>query len=65
MHKSGDCVLGNVGNLKSTEYCPQTIRERPQVMNTHPRPKAYENSELHDFSRFPERLLLLLIYYIV
>ncbi len=37
----------------------------PQVINTCRRPKAYENSELHDFSRFPERLLLLLIYYIV
>ena len=65
MHKSSECVLGNLGNLKENECCPHTIPEGPQVMNTCRRPNAYEASELHDFSRYPERLLLLLIYYIV
>ncbi len=65
MHMSGPARVGKRREFEENECCPHTSPEDPQVMNIRRRPKAQEDSELHDFSRFPERLLLLLIYYIV
>ena len=34
MHKSDECVLENLGNLKRMNVVPTTTHETPQVMNT-------------------------------
>ncbi len=34
MHKSDECVWGNIGNLEEAELCPTTTPETPQMMNT-------------------------------
>lgn len=34
MHKSRECVLGNLGKSEANECCPHTISEAPQMMNT-------------------------------
>lgn len=34
MHKSVECVLGNLGNLKRMKRCPHNDPEDPQGMNT-------------------------------
>ena len=34
MHKSGEYVLGNVGNLERINVVPTMIPEAPQMMNT-------------------------------
>ena len=39
MHKSDECVLGNLGNLKRMNVVPTTTPETPQVMNTRAEPK--------------------------
>ena len=40
MHKSDECVLENLGNLKRLNVVPTTNPETPQVMNTCAEPKA-------------------------
>ncbi len=34
MHKSDECMLGNLGNLKRMKVVPKTTPETPQMMNT-------------------------------
>lgn len=40
MHKSDECVLENLGNLKRLNVVPTTTPETPQVMNTCAEPNA-------------------------
>ncbi len=40
MHNSGECVLGNLGNLKTMNVVPTTIPKAPQMINTRGGPNA-------------------------